>query len=247
VRALAPGTALILARSGVATTMSELSVLPGSVAALQILGLRPMAVRETLALRVLARDAWGAEVTGEPVAWTSADSDVATVDPRSGAVVARVPGTTKITAIAGGMTEGGHLTVLPRPEPIHWGPEGADEPRRDPAVEAGVGECYAALRANDLNRLTAMYHPSTKSDREMLKRLSRILGTSPSSVTVGERLDRDPQIGADDASMDFSVRLTWRGSSGEPRSSEPLFRAELARSARGWELSSCRIVGTPGF
>jgi serine/threonine protein kinase len=247
VHGLAPGTALILARSGVATTMSELSVLPGSVAALQILGLRPMAVRETLALRVLARDAWGAEVTGEPVAWTSADSDVATVDPRSGAVVARVPGTTKITATAGGMTERGHLTVLPRPEPIHSGSEGADEARRDPAVEAGVGECYAALRGNDLNRLTAMYHPSTKSDREMLKRLSRILGTSPSSVTVGERLDRDPQIGADDATMDFSVRLTWRGSSGEPRSSEPLFRAEFARSARGWELSSCRIVGTPGF
>jgi hypothetical protein len=144
------------------------------------------------------------------------------------------------------MTEGVPLTVLPRPEPIHWGPGGA-EARRDPAVEAGVAECYGALRANDLNRLTSMYRPSTRSDREALKRLSRILGSGPSSVTVGERLDRDPQIGADDATMDFSVRLTWRGSSGEPRSSEPLFRAEFARSARGWELSSCRIVGTPGF
>jgi uncharacterized protein YjdB len=247
VHALASGTTLILARSGAATTMSELSVLPGSVAAVQILGLRPMAVGETLDLRVLARDAWGAEVTGEPVAWTSADSGVAAVDPRTGTVVARVPGMTKITATAGGMTEGVHLTVLPRPEPIRSGAGGADEARRDPAVETGVADCYAALRANDLGRLTAMYHPANKSDREILKRLGRIFGTGPSSVTVGERLDREPQIGAEDATMEFSVRLTWRGSSGEPRSSEPLFRAEFARSGRGWELSSCRIVGTPGF
>jgi hypothetical protein len=154
---------------------------------------------------------------------------------------------TKITATAGGMTEGVHLTVLPRPEPIRSGAGGADEARRDPAVETGVADCYAALRANDLGRLTAMYHPANKSDREILKRLGRIFGTGPSSVTVGERLDREPQIGAEDATMEFSVRLTWRGSSGEPRSSEPLFRAEFARSGRGWELSSCRIVGTPGF
>jgi hypothetical protein len=244
VRALSPGTALILARSGDETTLSELTVVSGPVAALQILGERPMAVRETLALRVLAKDAWGGEVTETPVTWTTSDSGVASVDGLTGTVVARLPGSASITAASGGVSDRIHLTVLPRPQPVRPGGGDADQQRAEAWVEAGVEECYAALRSKNVGRLAAMYHPDTPTDREILKRLTRILGTSAAAV-VGERLDRDPHIGPEDATMEFSVHLTWRSSSGEPLASQPVFRAELARNARGWELSSCRIVGSP--
>ncbi len=244
VRALAPGTVLILVRSGEETATSELTVLPGAVAALQILGARPMAVRETLALRVLARDAWGQDVDGDSIAWTSTDSTVATVD-GGGVVIARVPGTARIVAEAGGVADGVHLTVLPRPQPVSAGAGDADELRAESLVESGVETCYAALRSKDVGRLTALYHPATKADRETLKRLGRILGAS--AVAVGPRADRDRHIGLEDATTEFSVPLSWTASSGEQRASEPVFRAEFARGPRGWGLSSCRVVGSPDF
>src|SRR5262249_1022236 len=52
----APGTALVLARSGAQSSSAELTVLGSPIAAIQILGGRPMAVRETLALRVTVND-----------------------------------------------------------------------------------------------------------------------------------------------------------------------------------------------
>jgi hypothetical protein len=50
---------MMLARIGTDSSLTELTVLPGPVAAIQILGARPMAVRETLALRVAASDGRG--------------------------------------------------------------------------------------------------------------------------------------------------------------------------------------------
>jgi len=240
VRALSPGSALILARSGDETTLSELTVLPGAVAALQILGARPMAVGESLVLRVLARDAWGREIQGDTVAWTSADSSVATVD-ESGLVVGLVPGSTRITATSGRVSDRIYLTVLPRPEPVHGSAGGAEE---QAWVEAGAEECYAALRSKDMGRLTAVYHPVTKADRTMLKRLGQILGSDAAAV-VGPRVDGDRQLGSEDATMEFSVQLSWTNSSNQPATGQAVFRAEFGRSARGWEMSSCRIVGSP--
>jgi len=240
VRALSPGNALILARSGDETTLSELTVLPGAVAALQILGARPMAVGESLVLRVLARDAWGREIQGDTVAWTSADSSVATVD-ESGLVVGLVPGSTRITATSGRVSDRIYLTVLPRPEPVHGSAGGAEE---QAWVEAGAEECYAALRSKDMGRLTAVYHPATKADRTMLKRLGQILGSDAAAV-VGPRVDGDRQLGSEDATMEFSVQLSWTNSSNQLATGQAVFRAEFGRSARGWEMSSCRIVGSP--
>ena len=111
VRARSPGSVLILARSGDETTLAELRVLSGAVAALQIIGVRPMAVRETLPLRVQAVDAWGAALAGRPVAWASTDSTVAVVDEASGVVTALTPGSTRITATSEGVTAGVPVVV----------------------------------------------------------------------------------------------------------------------------------------
>jgi len=245
VRARSPGSVLILARSGDETTLAELRVLPGAVAALQIIGVRPMAVRETLPLRVQAVDAWGAALAGRPVAWASTDSTVAVVDEASGVVTALTPGSTRITATSEGVTAGIRLNVLPRPEPVRTLANDAEQQRAEAWIRAGVDECYGALQSKDVARLTALYRPANGSDRDKLKKLTHILRTSELAAVVGERVDRDPQVGPGSAAMEFSVSLTWKAPSGGVLTSHPDFRAEFAESGGRWEMSSCRIVGSP--
>ena len=168
VQGRSPGTVLMLARSRDDSAVAELTVVPGAVAALQVLGVRPMAVRETLALRVLARDAWGQDAVPDTVTWTSSDATVATVDV-SGIVVATGPGSTTITAVSGGIAEGIRLTVVPRPQPVREGTGGAEQARADAGLEAGVDACYGALRSKDVGRVSALYRPTTKVDRELLE------------------------------------------------------------------------------
>ena len=52
-------------------------------------------------------------------------------------VIARVPGTARIVAEAGGVADGVHLTVLPRPRPVSAGAGDADELRAESLVEPG--------------------------------------------------------------------------------------------------------------
>src|SRR3954464_2546333 len=68
-----PGIAMLVASGGGQSTAAELTVLPTAVAALQVLGGRPMAVQESLTLRVVARDPGGQELTGIPIVWSSSD------------------------------------------------------------------------------------------------------------------------------------------------------------------------------
>ena len=240
-RAHTPGTALILARSGNESSFTELTVLPPAVTAIQILGARPMAVRETLALRVASNDALGGDLTGVTTAWSSSDTSIAQVDETTGAVVGRAPGSVRITASADGATASIRLTVLPRPEPIR---SAAEDEAIDARLMAGVEECYGALQSKDLIRLRAMWHPDAGPDEERLRRLSRILRDS--SANVGERIDHAPAIGLESASFEFGVPLAWRESS-SARSGVPVFRAEFVRTGGRWELSTCRITSPSSF
>jgi hypothetical protein len=45
--------------------------------------------------------------------------------------------------------------------------------------------------------------------------------------------------------MDFSVRLTWKDAFGGHLSSQPVFRTEFVRIGDRWEMTSCRIIGSP--
>ncbi len=73
-----------------------------------------MAVGSSLALRAVLRDGSGAVAEGSPVAWTSADDAIATVD-GSGRVTARAPGTTFVTATSGDAS-GSATVVVSGPE-----------------------------------------------------------------------------------------------------------------------------------
>ena len=259
VRADSPGTALIIARSGTESAIVQVSVVPGSVAAVRVEGARPLKVGDTLTLRAELKDQHDGSLSGRPVAWESSDDNVAGVDPASGAVDARSAGSVNITASSEGKSGQVTLTVLPeprtgRPEAPTDAAPAASSPSTDLAAErelvmdrmkAGVEQCYGALQQKDVGRLTQLYKSPSKADQEKLNRLSRILRTSEWGAEVGDRVDGAQRIDAATAAMDFSFRLTWKDSFGGRLSSKPVFRVEFAKNGDSWDLSSCHIVGSP--
>jgi hypothetical protein len=240
-RAVGVGTALVTARSGRAAAAVELTVLGAPVAALQILGGRPMAVGEVLDLRIAARDGRGQELPGVAVAWTSSDSTVATVDPATGMVVGRAPGLTSIVARAEAAASSIRLSVLRRPERLT---PGEDAEPTDPHLLAGVEECYGAIQARDVTRLRSMWRPETTADESRLRQLDRVLRDF--DARVGPRVDHVPTTGLEAASLQFGVPLAWKQSGGA-RTLQLVFRADFVRAAGRWEMSSCRVIGQPRF
>jgi hypothetical protein len=245
VRAVAPGTVMVRARGGHRTGSAELTVLPAAVATLQILGARPMAVGETLGLHTRAVDSWGVEVDGRLVTWGSADSSVAAVDPSSGMVIARAPGLTHVTAAVEGVSARVPLTVVARPVPVALRSDRADLVIAA-ALRKGVEECYGALRGRDLDRIEQLYAPVTKSDRETLKRLTRLLRAG-GGAGVGQRTDLAPEIHTDKAATQFVVELNWLDGTGSRRRVQPLFQADFERRDAAWTITACRIVGPSGL
>jgi hypothetical protein len=205
-----------------------------------------MAVGEALDLRVLARDRQGGALTGMTVEWATSDANVATVDEAAGIVVARAPGSARITARSEDASTWILLTVVPRPEPLAAaGPDGG-RPRTEAGLEAGVEECHQALRSRDMGRVRALWRPASETDEDNLRRLGRVLQAGGRSTAVGDRADGASTIGFESASMEFSVPLTWSNSSGR-HTGQADFRAEFALNAGRWEMSSCRMVGSPSF
>jgi hypothetical protein len=236
-----PGSALVVARSGAESAFAELTVLGSPIAAIQILGARPMAVRETLALRVTVNDGRDTDLNDAAVSWASSDTAIAGVDPATGEVVGRAPGSVRISATADAATAWIRLTVLPRPTPLNS--SAAADPMEGRLV-VGIEQCYGAVQAGDLVRLQAMWHPEYGADADRLRRLGRVLRDY--HAAVGERIDHAPVVGVESASVEFGVPLTWREPAGQ-RASTPVFRAVFVRAAGRWELSSCRILPSSGF
>ncbi len=261
VRAYTPGTALIIARSGTESAIAPVSVLPAAVAAVRVEGARPLKVGDTLTLRAELQDQHDKRLSDRPIAWESSDDEVAGVDPASGAIDARAPGSVNITATSEGKSGQVSLTVLP--EPRTGRPEPASDTAAPPAeapstndvaaerelvmdrMKTGVEQCYGALQQKDVARLAELYKSATKSDQEKLKRLSRILRTNEWAAQVGERVDGTQRFDSATAAMDFSFQLTWKDAFGGRLSSKPVFRVEFAKNGDSWDLSSCRIVGSP--
>jgi uncharacterized protein YjdB len=263
VRAHSPGSTLIIARSGSESAMGSLTVLPAAVSSVRIEGAQPLKVGDTLALRAEARDQRGGGLQDRPIGWSSSNPQVAVVDSSSGVVVARAAGSAEITATAEGKSGRARITILPQPRtgriepateaaeaaaprPVTSAPSTADDRQQIlQQMIAGVEQCYGALREKDLPRVQALYNPATKSDRDKLKKLSRILGTHEWAAEIGEREDGVQRVGDNTARMEFSFRMSWKDAFGGRLSSYPLFRAEFSILGNQLTLSSCRITNSP--
>jgi len=118
--------------------------------------------------------------------------------------------------------------------------------RLNATILAGVEQCYDALRSKDVARVMELYRPTKKSDDDKLSKLVRILQTEESSAVVGERIDGARHLlGGAKAAMEFGFELVWRDAYGDQLASRPVFRAEFARKGSEWQISSCRMVGSP--
>jgi len=179
----------------------------------------------------------------------------------SGVVVALAAGSSDISAQVDGKTGKVRVTVLPQPRTSRT-ELASEEPRSsspatppaDPAAEQlrlmdemrqGVDQCYNAVAQKDLSELEDLYRPESKSDRDNLKKLSRILRTSEWAAQVGEREDGAQRMGSATASMEFGFRLSWKDAFGGRLTSRPVFRVDFVKDGSRLDLTSCRIIGTP--
>jgi hypothetical protein len=58
-------------------------------------------------------------------------------------------------------------------------------------------------------------------------------------------VDSKPQIDATTASMEFNFLLSWKDAFGGRIRSRVVFRADYAARGTLWEMTGCRIVGSP--
>jgi hypothetical protein len=223
---------------------------PASVAATN----QPVHLRRRLKARAVAGSEDGSSSEQPPAAASvgTPDSTGAVDSATQEAVVVDT------TLLARGGEEAGTSNLSPEAGPDAT--PGLVEPEREPAkapdaiherqrlearILAGVEQCYAALQSKDVARLTELYHPESQSDQDKLKKLSRIFRTREWSAEVGPRADGLRQIGLESAAMDFSVRLRWKDAFGGHLNSQPVFRTEFVRIGDRWEMTSCRIIGSP--
>jgi uncharacterized protein YjdB len=259
VRAHGAGTTLLIARSGSESAISSLTVLPPSVTAVTITGARPLKVGDTLALRAEAKDSRGRVLSDRAAAWESSRPDVATVD-STGVVVAGAPGSVEITASADGKSGSVRVTVLPQPRtgrvemvpepaapPVAAAPaeDGVERQRLVDQMVGGVERCYDALDRKDTIRVEEMYQAASRSDRDKLKKLTRILSTREWDAEVGPREDGPRRVESAKPTMEFAFLLTWTDAFGGHLSSRLVFQAQFTRLGGKLDLSSCRIVGSP--
>jgi serine/threonine protein kinase/uncharacterized protein YjdB len=261
VRAHAPGTSVILARSGNESAIASVTVLPAEVASVRVEGQVPLKVGDTLALRAEPRDRRGRSLQERSIAWASSDTSILTVDQASGIVIARAAGTAEIEASSEGKSGRAQIRVLPRPRtslaerPLETVTQvaaasaaeqlAAERQRILEQVRSGVERCYGALRQKDVAQVISLYEPATKADREKLKKLTRILSTREWNAQVGELEDGDQRLDGPTVMMDFEFRLTWKDAFGGRINSKPVFRAEFTRNGNSLDLSSCRIINSP--
>ena len=116
VTAVGVGTALIRATSEEVTGETTIEVRRVPVASMVVtIGSANMFVGATTTANASPRDASNAVLADRIVTWSSSDPIVATVDPTSGAVMAKAPGTASIIATSEGVSGEAVLTVTPVP------------------------------------------------------------------------------------------------------------------------------------
>jgi hypothetical protein len=245
---------------------------PPAAASVSISPHGSLRVGETITLAAAVLDEKGARLPGGEVRWSSSEPALAAVDTLTGQVRGHAPGTTTIIATSGSKVARSPVTVLdadvsdtlavqayesePWPpeepegtvaEPAITFPEDPDAARQrlDAGILTGVQQCYDALRSKDVDRVTELYRPTKKSDKDKLNKLTRILRTEEWSAVVGERIDGTRRLDPEAPAMEFSFQLVWNDAFGGHLTSRPVFRAEVAKKGNEWEISSCRIVGSP--
>ncbi len=115
VTAVATGTATVSATSEGVVAQALVTVSSVPVATVQVTPVNPsLNVNGTLGMTATMRDASGNILTGRPVTWATANSNIATVD-NAGVVTANATGSTTVSATSEGQTGSTTITVATVP------------------------------------------------------------------------------------------------------------------------------------
>jgi serine/threonine-protein kinase len=209
---------------------------------------RRLTVGENITLLATPRDSRGNVMANQAITWSSADPTVATVGANTGVLTAAGAGTVDITATGGGKTTTVRLTVVtpppPKAESVKATPDPAvEENRARTAIESGVQQYVATLRAHDARRVTSLYRAESDQDRKNQQALMRLMEGS-AKLTAAEPRVEPSRIDGANASVEFAVPLSWRNPFGVIRNQTVMFRAEMQRDSTGWRTTNARIVGT---
>ncbi len=114
---VAAGTATIFATAGGITGQKVVFVTAGAPATTVTVALGSNAIltAQTTTATATARDAANAVIVGAPIAWSSSNTAVATVNASTGVVTGVAPGTANIVATTNGVTGFAVVTVSPAP------------------------------------------------------------------------------------------------------------------------------------
>jgi serine/threonine-protein kinase len=242
VRAIGPGRAALVATSGewrdsTVILVRRASPKPADSASLSSAPAISQPVGDTVTNPAAAEAGTSVPLPGVETTWTSNDS------------VPVAPGEASSESLAG-------QGYGPEFEPAYREEDAmvqttvppfnnAESRRREAWLLSAVEQCYQALRSRDVVRLQELYRPVSPSDEDKLNRLKRILSTEEWSAVVGERINGDRHLAGDSPAMDFSFQLVWKDAFGGRLTSRPVFRTMIARKGNEWEISSCRLVGSP--
>jgi len=237
-RASGPGAAWIVASAGNARDSVRITV-AAAVAAVDIggsdLSLQVGDPTRTLTASVLDSNR---QPMQRPVAWSSANPGVATVD-AGGRVTAVGAGATRITASADGFSDQVGVTVAaapaaaatptPTPAPVAAAPALPSAAEVRAALDAYV----AALARNDRDTVTRLWGSAPAGRRGDL---FDAVGQRDVRVTLGTV--SNPTLEGSAAVVTFPVNAAYRTSFGQNRSNDFTFRARLERSGSGWAVAS---------
>lgn len=248
------GTTQLQATSGDARATLRVTVeAPVVLATIAVDQPRRLTVGENITLSATVRDSRGNVMADQSIMWSSGDPSVATVVPSTGVVTAIAPGAADLSASAGGKTTTVRLNVVASaPPPLVPKAESArtpvvdraaEETRARAAIEDAVQQYVAALRAHDAGRVRSLYHPASDEDRKNEQALGRLMEGAAKLTAASPRIGTARIDGAN-ASIEFSLPMSWRNPFGRIREQTVPFRVQLQRDGTDWRITSSQVAGT---
>jgi hypothetical protein len=246
-----PDSALLEVRKGAETVWQppHLQPLPAVEPTLTVMITMPdttIAAGGVVQVEAAVKDQSGTYLD-RPISWESSNSKVVSVGD-DGRLTAAAPGRAYVRARSGNGVDSMLVTVpAPRvPKP----PAGVAAPAV-PAVPTGedvqkaIAACTAALGSGNERQIVEAYKAQTAQDITNLRKILDVALRGESDFKAAAADNGPPALKGTEASL--PLRFSWRNNAGVNKKKDAAFRVELAKTAEGWRLASCRATEKIGF
>jgi hypothetical protein len=182
-----------------------------------------------------------------PISWESSNPKVVSVGD-DGRLTAAAPGRAYVRARSGSGVDSMLVTV---PAPRVPKPPAGVAAQAVPSVPTGedvakaIGACTAALGSGNERQIVEAYNAQTAQDITNLRKILDVALRSESDFKAAAADPGPPALKGTEASL--PLRFSWRNNAGVNKKKDAAFRVELAKTAEGWRLASCRATEKIGF